>query len=210
MYLTAKCLSSPRKIRDEMTETHPFKPFLPANAKVLLLGSFPPKPERWCMDFYYPNFINDMWRITGILFFNDSGRFIISSQGKKGRFDKESIERFCQVKGIAMYDTATEIKRLKDNASDKYLEIIKPSDIEALLEAIPECKAIVTTGQKASEVIAGKYGCPIPEVGQKVKISSGAREIYFYRLPSTSRAYPLPIEKKAEYYRKMYSETGLL
>lgn len=49
-------------------EQHPLKPFLPANARLLMLGSFPPQQKRWCMDFYYPNFINDMWRIVGQVF----------------------------------------------------------------------------------------------------------------------------------------------
>ena len=40
-------------------EYHPLVPFLPSNAKVLFLGSFPPQRKRWCMDFFYPNFIND-------------------------------------------------------------------------------------------------------------------------------------------------------
>ena len=40
-------------------EWHPLIPFLPENARVLFLGSFPPLRNRWCIDFYYPNFIND-------------------------------------------------------------------------------------------------------------------------------------------------------
>ena len=39
-----------------MPEHHHLKPFLPANAKVMFLGSFPPPKKRWCMDFFYPNF----------------------------------------------------------------------------------------------------------------------------------------------------------
>ena len=37
------------------SELHPLEPFLPANARVLMLGSFPPKRIRWSMDFFYPN-----------------------------------------------------------------------------------------------------------------------------------------------------------
>ena len=37
-------------------ETHPFVPFIPEGAKVLMLGTFPPASHRWCMPFYYPNF----------------------------------------------------------------------------------------------------------------------------------------------------------
>jgi len=44
-------------------ETHPLPPFLPPNAKLLMLGSFPPPATRWKMNFYYPNYQNDMWRI---------------------------------------------------------------------------------------------------------------------------------------------------
>ncbi len=52
-------------------EHHPFEPFLPTNAKMLMLGSFPPAEKRWTMPFYYPNYINDMWRIFGIVFFHN-------------------------------------------------------------------------------------------------------------------------------------------
>ena len=43
-------------------ERHPLRPFLPANAQMLMLGSFPPPREWWCMEFFYPNPQNDMWR----------------------------------------------------------------------------------------------------------------------------------------------------
>ena len=38
----------------------------------------PLKPKRWCMDFYYPNFINDHWRIEGEVFFADRNHFVAS------------------------------------------------------------------------------------------------------------------------------------
>ncbi len=34
-------------------ESHPWQPFVPPHTKVLFLGTFPPKPSRWSMDFYY-------------------------------------------------------------------------------------------------------------------------------------------------------------
>ena len=52
-------------------EEHPLEPFLPANAKLLMLGSFPPQKKRWSMDFFYPNLQNDMWRIFGLIFFDN-------------------------------------------------------------------------------------------------------------------------------------------
>lgn len=41
-------------------EKHPLEPFLPAKAKLLMLGSFPPQKKRWSMDFYYPNLNNEI------------------------------------------------------------------------------------------------------------------------------------------------------
>lgn len=58
-------------IKRIMIETHPLPPFTPPDAKLLMLGSFPPPRVRWKMDFYYPNFQNDMWRIFGLVFFAD-------------------------------------------------------------------------------------------------------------------------------------------
>ena len=185
-------------------ERHPFEPFLPENARVLFLGSFPPQPKRWSMDFYYPNWINDFWRICGLLFFGDRAFFEVPGQK---RFDKERIIAFCREKGFAMYDTATRIRRLMDNASDKYLEVVTPTDIPALLEKIPECRAVVTTGQKATETLCGIFGCPPPPMGGSVPVRSALR---FWRMPSTSRAYPLALEKKAAAYANMFAELGLL
>ena len=183
------------------TETHPFRPFLPASARILFLGSFPPQPKRWCIPFYYPNWINDFWRIIGLIHFSDREHFCL--RGEK-RFDEAGIRAFCTEAGLAFYDTACEVRRLKDNASDAFLEVVTPSDIPALLGQIPGCGNLVTTGQKASEVIVGTFGCAMPPVGGYVDVVIGTRPVRFWRMPSTSRAYPLPLEKKAEAYRKLF------
>lgn len=183
------------------TETHPFEPFLPENAKILFLGSFPPQPHRWSMPFYYPNWINDFWRIMGLIHFNDKDRFCII---KEKRFNEADIRDFCTQQGLAFYDTATQIRRLKDNASDAFLEVITPTDIHALLQQIPHCTTIVTTGQKATEVIAQSFNCPIPPVGSHIETTIANRNITFWRMPSTSRAYPLPLNKKADAYRQLF------
>lgn len=182
------------------TERHPLQPFLPENARILMLGSFPPPKARWSMDFFYPNWQNDMWRIFGFIFYNDKQYFEI--KGEK-RFCKESIEAFCNEKGIALYDTACEVVRLKDNASDKFLEVVTPTDIRALLEQIPHCTAIVTTGEKATDVITETFGCEKPAVGNMTTITIDNRTLHFWRMPSSSRAYPLSIEKKSLHYKTM-------
>lgn len=188
------------------TEKHPLEPFLPENAKILMLGSFPPPVERWSMQFFYPNWINDMWRIMGLLFYNDRQHFEV--KGEK-RFCKEKIVEFCRSKGIALYDTACEVKRLKDNAQDKFLEVVTPTDINALLQALPHCTAIVTTGQKATDTIVEKFGCGEPAVGTACKANIGGREINLWRMPSSSRAYPLALDKKAVFYKNMLEQENI-
>ena len=182
---------------DTPTERHPFEPFLPDRARILFLGSFPPQEHRWCMPFYYPNWINDFWRIMGLIHFGDKSHFCVP--GEK-RFDEALIRAFCADTGLAFYDTATEVRRLKDNASDAFLEVVTPTDIPALLARIPSCHTLVTTGEKASSIVAQTFSCPVPPVSGHVDIGP----LRFYRMPSTSRAYPLSLEKKAAAYKSLF------
>ena len=184
-------------------EYHPLRPFLPENAKVLFLGSFPPQRKRWCMDFYYPNFINDHWRIEGQIFFGDRNHFV-DVEAKCFKIDE--ITAFCKEKGLAFFDTSTAIRRLQDNASDKFLEVVEPTDIRALLHQLPHCQAIVTTGEKATETICTSLGIPeMPKVGTSVAIpgthNKEGDQLLLWRLPSSSRAYPLSFDKKVAAYR---------
>lgn len=188
-------------------EQHPLEPFLPGNARLLMLGSFPPQKKRWSMEFYYPNWNNDMWRIVGILFFNDKTYFL--NEAAKA-FDKERIVSFLQEKGIALFDTATAIRRLQDNASDKFLEVVEPTDIEAMLRRLPQCKAIVTTGEKATETLCEQFSLLKPKVGDFTEFIFEGRAMRLYRMPSSSRAYPLALEKKAAAYRIMYQDLQML
>ena len=188
-------------------EEHPLEPFLPANAVLLMLGSFPPQKKRWSMDFFYPNLQNDMWRIVGLIFFQDKEHFL---NPEKKVFDKDRIIEFLNDKGITLYDTASAIRRLQDNASDKFLEVIEQTDISLLLKQIPMCKAIVTTGQKATDIIREQIEVKEPTVGTSEPFEFGDKAMKLYRMPSSSRAYPLALEKKAAAYRVMFNELGLL
>ena len=189
-------------------EYHPLRPFLPENASVLFLGSFPPQRKRWCIDFFYPNFINDHWRIEGQLFFGDRNHFVDVATR---RFKLEEIVTFCQTQGIAFYDTSTAVRRLKDNASDKFLEVVESTDIPALIARLPQLRAIVTTGEKATETICNSLNIPVvPKVNTYCSIphlyNKAGQQLLLYRLPSSSRAYPLAFDKKVQCYRQMFQQ----
>ena len=189
------------------SELHPLEPFLPANARILMLGSFPPKRIRWSMDFFYPNLQNDMWRIVGYLAAGDKSHFLMPG-GRK--FDKERIEAFCRERGIALYDTAVEVIRLKDNASDNFLQVVREVDLAALLARIPHCRTVVTTGQKATDTLRAITGCGEPAVGESVAFEYAGRSMRLWRMPSSSRAYPRPVEWKAGFYRKVFEDNEIL
>lgn len=186
-----------------MIESHPFEPFLPEGAKMLMLGTFPPAEKRWSMAFYYPNFTNDMWRIVGLCFFGDKQHFV-ADDGKHYRLDE--LKRFLSERGIALYDTCTRIVRTKNTASDKDLQVVEQTDIKAMLRQLPACKTIVTAGQLATTLCAQQMGVVEPKVGAFVQIDFEGRVLRLYRMPSSSRAYPMAIEKKAVFYQAVFSQ----
>ncbi len=188
-------------------EYHPFEPYLPKDARILVMGTFPPKRERWSMEFYYPNRINDFWRIMGLIFCGDKNYLY---NEKERTFHLHLIKSLLDEKGIALYDTGYAVKRLKNNASDKFLEIVEPVSLIKLLEQIPLCHALATTGEKAADTLASITGTEVPKIGACINtVLSNGRVTEIYRMPSTSRAYPLPLEKKAAFYNNMFRAVGI-
>ena len=211
-------------------EHHPLPPFLPQGARVLMLGSFPPPRERWCMDFFYPNPQNDMWRIMGQVFFGDKTHFelqrdkthfevscceiprseilgdgIHKPMSRKKGFDYATIVAFCREQGIAIFDTAQAVRRLQGNASDEHLEIVERTDIAALLRQIPACHDLCCTGGKAADTLADILHTATPKAGGYINTVFNDRPIRFWRMPSTSRAYPLPFHQKSAAYQHMFT-----
>lgn len=204
-------------------ERHPLRPFLPTNAELLMLGSFPPPKERWCMEFFYPNPQNDMWRIMGQIFFGDKTHFegqrdlmkvprdnVQCTKAGRKVFNREEIASFCETKGIAIFDTAQAVIRLQGNAADEHLEIVEQTDIASILQQIPLCHDICCTGGKAAQTLAETLHCVLPKVGESVETSFAGRTLRFWRMPSSSRAYPLSLDKKAAAYRRMFETISLL
>ncbi|MGM9868509.1 MAG: uracil-DNA glycosylase family protein [Sodaliphilus sp.] len=186
-------------------ETHPFPPFVPTGARVLMLGTFPPKPNRWAMEFFYPNRTNDMWKIMGLIFFGNPFQFY-DAEAKTYRLLE--LKHFLKQQRIALYDTATRVRRLKDNASDKFLDIMETIDLTHFLSSCPTIQAVVTAGEKATGVVAQMAGVQPPKMGEAVECVLAGHLFTLYRMPSSSRAFPMALDKKAEAYRKMFRQIG--
>ncbi len=190
-------------------ETHPFEPWLPVNAKLLMLGTFPPAPKRWAMEWYYPNFTNDMWRIFGLIFFGDKLHFV-DEENKTYRLNE--LKQFLKEKGVALFDTALRIRRTTGTASDKDLEIVEPADLDGMLRSLPECKAVLAAGQLATKVFTEHYNIDARnlKMGEYRMFDFEGRTLKLYRQPSSSRAYPMKVEKKAVYYEQMFKEIQII
>ena len=204
-------------------ETHPFEPVLPPDATVMMMGTFPPTEDKWAMRFHYPNFYNDMWRIYGKVFFDDVDYFRI---GDEKRFDPERIRAFMFERGIASCPTVKQAIRETGNASDKNLTIVTPVNLDEILPQVPKVAALFTTGGKATEVLLNLLEEPpkkskYPKTNQSMDYpyqwhdenkleSTKVNELTLYRLPSTSRAYPLALDKKAAAYRVFFEKMGKL
>lgn len=185
-------------------EQHPWEPFIPEGARILIMGTFPPGAHRWSMDFYYPNPTNDFWKIMGLIFLGNPDALRDSSDRK---YDVDAVKTLMTEKHIALNDTARRVRRLKGNASDKFLEIIEPVPLFELLAVMPDCHAVATTGEKAAGVIAELTSTPLPRMGEMITDENG---LMIFRMPSTSRAYPLALQKKADYYADMFRKVGIL
>lgn len=148
-----------------------------------------------------------MWEIFGWVFYGDPQR-LVDAAGKTFRL--EEIKVLLEERGIAIYDTARAVRRLSGNASDKDLEIVEKTDIPRLLSQIPHCHDIVCTGQKSFSVLTEDYGVPVPAMGCFNDFALAARPMRLWRMPSSSRAYPMKLEEKAKYYQEMMRQIGLL
>lgn len=159
------------------------------------------------MDFFYPNRTNMMWEIFGIVFFDDAQRLIDT---ENRTFRKADIQQLLQERGIAIFDTASAVRRLQGNASDKFLEVVEKTDIPALLSHIPLCHDIVCTGQKSAETLCEDFGAKTPRMGEYDTFAIAGRQMRLWRMPSSSRAYPMKIAEKARFYKSMMEAIGIL
>ena len=190
-------------------ETHPFPPVLPPHATVMMSGSFPPTADKRSMQFHYPNYQNDMWRVYGDIFYHDPKHFEVA--GEK-RFDAERIHAFLMARGIALCPSVHRAVREKNNAADAHLRVIEPLDLPAIVQQLPQLRHIFTTGGKATDVLLGFVpgGKAALKTGQSLTFRLDGRTLELTRLPSTSRAYPLKLAEKIAAYHRYFQHCGLL
>ena len=122
--------------------------------------------------------------------------------------------RFLHERGIALCPTVRRAIREQDNASDKFLTIVEPVNLDAILQQVPDCKWLITTGGKATDILLSllpeQLKLKTPKTNTEMAFPYHGCDLRLYRLPSTSRAYPLSLAKKVEAYRAFYQMLGMV
>jgi hypothetical protein len=59
-------------------------------------------------------------------------------------------------------------------------------------------------------VLTYDYGVPMPQMGTFNEFTIAGRPMRLWRMPSSSRAYPMPLAEKASYYRRLMQTIGIL
>ena len=173
-----------------------------------MLGTFPPAPKRWSMAWYYPNFTNDMWRIFGLIFFGDKQHFVCQ--------EEKDISSRCP-EGLPDSERRGALRHLPAHTTDhgdglgQGLEVVEQADLDGMLRALPCCRAVVTAGQLATQIFTRHYGIDTKgmKMGDYREFCFEGRTIRLYRMPSSSRAYPMRTEAKAAYYERMLIDLGI-
>lgn len=85
--------------------------------------------------------------------------------------------------------------------------------MDELLVQLPNMKWLFTTGGLATDTLLDLLTEKVksPKTNEWIEYPySATRELFLYRLPSTSRAYPLSLAKKIEAYRLFFIKAGLI
>lgn len=187
-------------------EPHPWPPFIPANATKLILGTFPTiEINRSAYAFFYPNPLNDFWR----LIFEVAGKDLNEYQTSEPIELRKQILTDLKL-GIA--DIGKKILRQKNSSKDENLFPIEFTDIFSLLENHTTItKIIITSSSGANSVLSWfQQYCSLNGVVFKIKkgnlpIKAGFtfnnREVNVDIISSTSRVSPIRGDRLLQMYR---------
>lgn len=98
----------------------------------------------------------------------------------------------------------TPYRRTTGTASDKDLEVVEETDLLSMLRQLSVCQAVVTAGQLATDIACRQFGIHSPKVGESSPFTLDGRQLRLWRMPSSSRAYPMKPEHKATFYQKIF------
>jgi G:T/U-mismatch repair DNA glycosylase len=133
-----------------MIETHPYKPFVDNNSKLLIIGTTPPmrftqKLELYIddVDFYYGSRDNYFWDLIGDVF---GLNFEIKNSEEAINQRKDFLTKY----RIGLVDIVLKFSRNEKNASDSNLNVQEFQNIYKILIENPQIEKVFFTGYSGS------------------------------------------------------------
>ena len=154
---------------------HGLPPIIDANARILILGSFPSQASLAARQ-YYGHRQNQFWRILGAV----TGVPLTA-------LDYAARTQAVQREGIAIWDVYGSC--LREGSLDAAIRAASPNDFLSLKKLAPQLTRICFNGQTA-----GRFAPQLAAAGYETAI-----------MPSTSPAFTLSLEKKCAAWRAALS-----
>ena len=163
------------------SEVHPLAPFLPDGARVLMLGQLSAQARALVDGILLPQSSKRHVADHGAALFRRQGPFPGRSQAFRprthpwlfaGRSGWRSTIRPAKSSAFGTTPRTTSCKSCD-----------RPTWC-GLLDRLPECRAVVTTGEKATETLVGQLRCQRPAVGGSAPFEYAGRRMQLFRMPS--------------------------
>ena len=151
-------------------EIHPWKWYVPAGAKSIIIGTFPPTFRNWSYNYFYPNKNNFFWRILARI----AGKPLQYFSGEEAVEERRNI--LDQLK-IGVSDMGKIIRRTDGNSSDENLEIVEYMDIFRILEENPSLRKIIFTSSTGKSSAIGWFKSYLALRGINFRIPKGKRPL---------------------------------
>ena len=131
-------------------EIHPWNWYVPAGARTVVIGTFPPTRRNWSFDFFYPNKNNYFWKIIARI----ADRPLRYVSGEEAVNERKELLN--QLK-TGVSDMGQIIRRKSDSSLDENLEIIAYMDIFKLLQENPSVRKLIFTSSSGKSSAMGWF-----------------------------------------------------
>ena len=182
-------------------ETHPFGPFFPNDAKVLIVGTFPSLSHQ---GFYYTSPSNLMWPIFEKIFNTTLSCGV--------NWDICAIKYLCEQKGIALCDIGLLIERKEESSEDENLIFLQELDLKKMLSKyLPKCTTVLCTGDTAYKHAAKQFEVKVANNKSITTVINGVN-VTFVESYSTSPQVlrRVPILSLVDDYKNKLSSAGVV
>lgn len=187
---------------------HPFKWYVPNDAKTLIIGTFPPIEKRWSYAFFYPNIHNNLWKILS------------SIADLKLSLNKETMieerQQILHKLKLGVTDMGGVIRRLAPDSKDESLEIIEYMEILHILDEYPSIERIILTSSSGKSSALGWFKSYLEKIkiahvvpkGTKplkfqIQFNKRSVDVHVLYSPSRRAANRISFEKLTEMYKNV-------